>query len=888
MVLEGKRLTSPQSERKKSILGNLDKWTEEGGDLPNIFLEQTNDYGDTSDGRSSFQHQGSGHLQRKTPISPLPSSPRKKSINKMTVRISKKRDIKESGSFDEDSSCSSKPKTPKPKSPIKLCRRSVSSQNISPRKSRSSISSNRHSTTTFSQQHEVTTLSTSSAHADLPEQPRRKSLEEESESAPLPPPPPPFEMDSGVDASQCAAKVVVNHTSDDIPESPSIRQRIALLQENLTTPKAGSRKAFNRRNTVAEIQYETNRNRDDAPKGMPAVPFASEIDDTSSSAPKHESSALSGPSTHSVKSFADQQSPSGSPRKMKKASLSRFWQESTSRQNDPRDLSISVHSAISCGAEAKERALAREMETISRLRKTAVVSELIGKFSLNPNFKVGWEFEETTADMLGSTPSRWNSDQRPSSHGNETEEQVAVVGLEQLREESLHSHDTAGTGTATYEEASSVEDLQPVNDSLQGDLRQRSTPHMSTPHISSNSVGNSSTRSEHTGDDTHEEASIQLDSSSVKAASHQSSGGGDHALSLGQTEAGNTSDKGESSFASYTMEAPFAPQTPHNSTQALHESNRSMFAMHDSFQLNTPAAQTNTVFLDFREMERGPSLEVKNQKAKVITDLKSLMERTKQEKQSSKTRRRKEKMLRDLLETLTKVNGDNEDDSGPTVKNLTVEEVSDIVTHINLCEQTNTPIRWDLIGDIIFPDGIKDESDDEVVLVGGSNLPREGKQVRAIDKTVSFASKCDTASAAQSSVPHDTYSLFTHDVVADEDPTEMFRKQYNLREEEMNDVIAHLDLCEETGTPIRWDLIHRIIYPEDDLVDLPGGDADDCKSAITDGFDDESRASWFSIYPEFDDCASSVTFLVEGDEIKIGKKSKMHTSINAPPVVEEV
>ena len=105
----------------------------------------------------------------------------------------------------------------------------------------------------------------------------------------------------------------------------------------------------------------------------------------------------------------------------------------------------------------------------------------------------------------------------------------------------------------------------------------------------------------------------------------------------------------------------------------------------------------------------------------------------------------------------------------------------------------------------------------------------------------------------------------------------MFRHQYNLSEDEMADILNHLTLCEETGAPIRWDLIHRIIYPEDNITSFLQeeiADTDEVRSAITDGFDDnESRVSWFSIYPEFEDCASSVTFLVDGDDVKIGKRS---------------
>jgi hypothetical protein len=111
----------------------------------------------------------------------------------------------------------------------------------------------------------------------------------------------------------------------------------------------------------------------------------------------------------------------------------------------------------------------------------------------------------------------------------------------------------------------------------------------------------------------------------------------------------------------------------------------------------------------------------------------------------------------------------------------------------------------------------------------------------------------------------------------------------------MADVIAHLSLCEETNTEIRWDLIHRIIYPDDNVDNLlmssmpnevssmPNevhANMDDCRSAVTEGNDDESRASWFSVYAEFDDCASSLTFRMDGDDVKVGKKSKRMSDLS--------
>jgi hypothetical protein len=291
---------------------------------------------------------------------------------------------------------------------------------------------------------------------------------------------------------------------------------------------------------------------------------------------------------------------------------------------------------------------------------------------------------------------------------------------------------------------------------------------------------------------------------------------------------------------------------------------------HSSFQLQSPEAFKQKVILDFAQME--PSASVKRQHLQVINDLQNLMKKTKDEKDTEKQRSMKEKMLRDLLETSKAWEGDNGEDRKSKL-NLTVDEVSDIVTHINLCEQTNTPIRWDLINDIVFPDCSEGEPEEQDGQTGkqpsGTSAPTE-------DQIGIPEMKMDDVD--------EDWGLL-NDIEQDhEDAMEAFRRQYNLTEEEMAEVIAHLNLCEETNTEVRWDHVNRIIYP-DDKLDVPPEMAaplkevnaamDDCQSAITDGFDDgASSASWFSIYAEFDDCASSLTFLVDGDDIKVGKQSE--------------
>ncbi|KAG7356034.1 hypothetical protein IV203_000720 [Nitzschia inconspicua] len=49
----------------------------------------------------------------------------------------------------------------------------------------------------------------------------------------------------------------------------------------------------------------------------------------------------------------------------------------------------------------------------------------------------------------------------------------------------------------------------------------------------------------------------------------------------------------------------------------------------------------------------------------------------------------------------------------------------------------------------------------------------------------------------------------------------------------------------------------------------------ECPSVMTEGHDDESLVSWFSLYPEFDDCASSLTFLLDDNgNIKCGRRKQ--------------
>ncbi len=292
-------------------------------------------------------------------------------------------------------------------------------------------------------------------------------------------------------------------------------------------------------------------------------------------------------------------------------------------------------------------------------------------------------------------------------------------------------------------------------------------------------------------------------------------------------------------------------------------------------------SKPNVIVLDFESME--PPTPVRNQHKEVVKDLKDLMQKAKDAKENENQRRIKEKVLRDLLESSKTWGLANQDDETGPANDLTVDEVSDIVTHINLCEQTNTPIRWDLINDILFPASPGDEPEQkEEIIEAFESISNQEKPVIRLCTEESTDNDKNIISCFKSQVENLELKDEVHLSEGEGDVVDAFRTRYSISEEELADVIAHLKLSEESNTPVRWDLIHQIIHPEETMDVIKAlcsnpnnmvSDFDECRSAITEGFDNESHVSWFSIYPEFDDSASSLTFLVENEEIKVGKKS---------------
>ncbi|KAL3938957.1 MAG: hypothetical protein SGBAC_006239 [Bacillariaceae sp.] len=263
----------------------------------------------------------------------------------------------------------------------------------------------------------------------------------------------------------------------------------------------------------------------------------------------------------------------------------------------------------------------------------------------------------------------------------------------------------------------------------------------------------------------------------------------------------------------------------------------------------TPSMKSQRrVVVDFQNMEMPPS-KMKEKHLKVVKDLDLLMTKSANQPETKVQRSIKDKMMQDLLHSNKSLVTDGVRQS-LLKADLTIHEVSEIVAHLNMCEDSNLPIRWDLIKDIVYPDGIDDETskafEEAMKQQGGaqSNLP-------PISQSRVFPKK------GQASMP--TGKL------GNAAARELFRNQYDLSKDDMADIVAHLSLCEETGTAIRWDLIYQIVYPEDEMS------ADDSQtdpgSMMIDVFDDnETVTSWYSIYPEFDECGSEITFNVDEDD----------------------
>eukprot|EP00980_Cylindrotheca_fusiformis_P004588 scaffold982_cov139-Cylindrotheca_fusiformis.AAC.1 len=358
--------------------------------------------------------------------------------------------------------------------------------------------------------------------------------------------------------------------------------------------------------------------------------------------------------------------------------------------------------------------------------------------------------------------------------------------------------------------------------------------------------------------------------------------------SYDEVTATEVDDDGEGENTEYLEEEVTATEVDEHlegeNTEYLEESSVDMDESEGSYDLHSsPESSHPKVVLDFEGMEK-PPIQVEEQHVKVVADIEALMSSTRNYPEVEKQDTIKERMLQGLL-AASKKWGSGSDDIHEKLQDadLTVDEVSAIVAHINMCEHTKSPVRWDLIKDIVYPDGIDEDPEEKESKVPArkeaqSEIGESLKPIPRVSLTSSMKVNSDRSQVKKHYQPQELGKVAAE---------EIFRNQYNLSADEMGDIMAHLTLCEETGTQIRWDLIHRIIYPDDDVSTQHSnaGAITDPGSTMIDIFNDnESKASWFSIYPEFDECASEVTFIFDAARSQMDadlESTKQSAGLNA-------
>jgi hypothetical protein len=124
------------------------------------------------------------------------------------------------------------------------------------------------------------------------------------------------------------------------------------------------------------------------------------------------------------------------------------------------------------------------------------------------------------------------------------------------------------------------------------------------------------------------------------------------------------------------------------------------------------------------------------------------------------------------------------------LSSLALADVSEIVEHVIICEETNTLVQWDMIRDIVFPLGMENDS--------GHNV---------------------SSSTQPSSPKTSPQQQYNHQEQGDEEDSlvgdESFRNLFEISQAELDIVLSHINICKQTEEPIRWDLISEIMFPGD-------------------------------------------------------------------------
>jgi hypothetical protein len=124
---------------------------------------------------------------------------------------------------------------------------------------------------------------------------------------------------------------------------------------------------------------------------------------------------------------------------------------------------------------------------------------------------------------------------------------------------------------------------------------------------------------------------------------------------------------------------------------------------------------------------------------------------------------------------------------------LSFEDVSEIVSHIQLCQDLEIPVHWCLLQNIIFPLGLDATVDTR------NNWDRNDSAVQSSSKNT----------RSSKNYPSDAKKFSVED--------DCLRDYLELTETELEIVLNHIHLCDEVGKEIRWDLLAEILFPGDPI-----------------------------------------------------------------------
>jgi hypothetical protein len=260
-------------------------------------------------------------------------------------------------------------------------------------------------------------------------------------------------------------------------------------------------------------------------------------------------------------------------------------------------------------------------------------------------------------------------------------------------------------------------------------------------------------------------------------------------------------------------------------------------------------------------------------------------------------------------------------------------DVDELISHLRLCERTGVDVRWDLVYQMVFPEseirwGVFDQilqpadfptthPDMESVEWSGCSFPpseegsshkQAGGHTPTADVPVNGNSLAALFSAATNpsnvnEVPgmariEDEIEAteassndwrYVNELLYDTQAQLAFRMEYDLTDEEFAAMLRHLSHCKASNTKVEWGKMEEVLCGgvsegvDEDIEDEDGRDAGSDHSSYCSvrDWNTESVAgeSYFSVYPENDDCASELTFYHDDrsvymeDDMSIGSYS---------------